>query len=681
VSEDNINIGREEQLVPELEAGARKPDKDSSTPEQGQVDHTLNSEVMQFFNKSKNRVEEENGDAFVDYLNVGERELSKIGDPRVREKITRDDEEFVIGLARVVAAKYKGDKILSYNPDFDRKASGYDEACHLCDVLLPKVRESDVSKSVLGKCESSTLRLLGKDAPITSGVPEELRALTDQEILETLASLKDSLAQAIEERAVQICQMEEAHEVDLARGDLADSIYVLSELDAYEKQLQRKLDEKGQLEEVRGRLRQPNRQYGREIYTGRLIKLLLLADQRAADATYEMSHTKDSKSKVRLREKRRQFDRISNTLFELTSLEGIDAVDIALERLEKRKEALSKQDLSSRELREELARIEEAMDFLRATTKPTFGEFTRLEAGQLDLSLKRKKVIEEIKAGEISEPQKEIERLVYLQSESLEAKSLEIQFRLLNEYLIRLQEDGGDRAIQEFFLPMINSISRSEGLTGLTLKDIDSMKLVIYEDKAISSFRGGEPKRAILVVSDRSQFRKISGDERVVGFMQPFATKYVLPSSGVEDLPIIFSSGYNEKTIRHEMLHSTDEKSIRMRRKGFDRILEEAYAYFGETILGDDGLRGDWGARMYRYFKAHSSEYRGKAHEGEFHSKVHLVIENVRLLQIKLGDSKTVLRLLVASDTLDDFFDMAEGILHPEAARIHKKIKEKIKAS
>ena len=205
----------------------------------------LNLESAQFFKISQKAVEDEGDEAKQNYIIDGSHELKRAGDPKVKEKIALYPEEYALGLARVAGVKFGGDNALKMTPEANLEGTGYEEACRLYSELVPQASDGEVSKSVLGKIKSA-VGLLNQDPDyrfIESGVPEEWREMSEQEILDELVPQKNYLAVAMEKRAREIPEMNDAQEEKTARADIADALSVLAQLDAYEKQLQRKIDE------------------------------------------------------------------------------------------------------------------------------------------------------------------------------------------------------------------------------------------------------------------------------------------------------------------------------------------------------------------------------------------------------------------------------------------------------
>lgn len=118
----------------------------------------------------------------------------------------------------------------------------------------------------------------------------------------------------------------------------------------------------------------------------------------------------------------------------------------------------------------------------------------------------------------------------------------------------------------------------------------------------------------------------------------------------------ILLSLFMDRTILHEMRHSVDPVVLEPGRTGYNSLLGELFAFYGEKIkpgsedwAGLEALVGD-----ERYFASCSAHSRKKISAEEWQNLVHRAIEQLKSLREVHGDLDAQ-RILVQAKTVDEF--------------------------
>lgn len=260
----------------------------------------------------------------------------------------------------------------------------------------------------------------------------------------------------------------------------------------------------------------------------------------------------------------------------------------------------------------------------------------------------------------------------------------EAGYEQANDVLSALEQSAGQEGVRSVFIGLVNATLKREGKPEIALDLLSSMEFTVASSESASKIAGKEIKRPALVFTDREQYERfygvISGHPHEVEGRIKCSSAAVsidmsvpMPDGTQEQVRLIISS-LNRDHIGHEVRHSIDPNL--MERQGYDRILEELFAYYYDHILDEkeieryrgrenmdnvlwDGLLASvWNAPDSYYKTYTENEDRSPKEKLTFEQYAALVkkaVGKIRSLSEQKGHLETQ-RLLAQMQTLDQLF-------------------------
>ncbi len=222
----------------------------------------------------------------------------------------------------------------------------------------------------------------------------------------------------------------------------------------------------------------------------------------------------------------------------------------------------------------------------------------------------------------------------------------------------------------EEFGKVINGVIEALSGPGLSPAEIAEFQIADVDSKSASELAGTEIARSVLIVKNPETLKKIlNGISGGVGERTGITLGTKIPAKlfqiyknvpGAERFTktgLILSDGGSEN-ISHEIRHSLDP--LVDERKGQDRVLEEAIAYYQKHIVES---KGDWKTFSERvchrdYYQRYTptSEREEKTYE-QFKENFGRIVEKIKKLKEKGGDV-AVQRILMRVVSVEQFLSL-----------------------
>lgn len=260
----------------------------------------------------------------------------------------------------------------------------------------------------------------------------------------------------------------------------------------------------------------------------------------------------------------------------------------------------------------------------------------------------------------------------------------ELAYEALTKKLSLIFEEEGQEGIRDYFLKLINAALQLDQRRIISSELLSSVELSVVSSASASQIAGKTIERPAFVFTDLDQWKKFhhtvfSGEEGVdmgegwkkcstAALAIPFNIR--VPDGSIEEVKLIFSP-LNRGSIGHEVRHTIDPQVLE--RAGYDRILEELFAYYHDDILDEEEVKrcknqpddlwqgfiaSVWGSRgaYYKTFSESEKQRGGKELRYEEYGRlVKKAVDKIRLLADKHGHLETQ-RLLAQTKTLDELF-------------------------
>lgn len=229
------------------------------------------------------------------------------------------------------------------------------------------------------------------------------------------------------------------------------------------------------------------------------------------------------------------------------------------------------------------------------------------------------------------------------------------------EYARDLLLEGGDDAVQKWFIDMFQPALKSVGREALTIEDVNSLVIGLIKSESASRIAGTSIERPIMMFTDFSQFSKFQ--EKVFGKTGAggmiLAGENFIEGTFLRDTGLVIGTR-NVSFTDHEILHSIDPHVGT--REGVNNILTEAFAFYEEVIASKETLlESNWLSFMRRL--SDESYYVAAQERGDtdttlegYQATVNTVVKAIKSLTERYGHTKTQ-RILVQTKTIEELLN------------------------
>jgi hypothetical protein len=236
-----------------------------------------------------------------------------------------------------------------------------------------------------------------------------------------------------------------------------------------------------------------------------------------------------------------------------------------------------------------------------------------------------------------------------------------------------LEQSGGTEAVQKWFTDFFNPALIEAGIEPLKPEDVQSLRYLEVISESATRIAGKEIARPVLIFTNIGEYQRFS--TRLQGKQGMASRGMNLPRDMFAEGDLLRETGLliatgNKAFIGHEIRHSIDP-NLELR-KGYDSILDEAFAYYQQDIVEaclkgyahltkpEDGpwrtLAGSIGGEIYGETYAKNAEK--KLTSEELKKLTQDVVTAIRSISEKRGHLETQ-RLLVQTKSIDELLKAA----------------------
>ncbi len=249
----------------------------------------------------------------------------------------------------------------------------------------------------------------------------------------------------------------------------------------------------------------------------------------------------------------------------------------------------------------------------------------------------------------------------------------EMSYARLGLMFDNLFDQGGVEAVQQWLLDYFNPFIEQMGREPLKLEDVKSLTISHAVSKSATEIAGQEISRSLLLFTDTGEYQRFSS--RLQGEAGMASRGMNIPRELFSEGDILHETGLliaspNKVFIGHEILHSIDPHLGQ--RKGYDRLIEEAFAYYTEEIVNanpkhyahlKDPAEGPWrflanSISGESYWQKYSQEAEGKLTMDAFHTRAHEISQAIRNMSDTFGHVEAQ-RMLVATKTVEELLELS----------------------
>jgi len=268
---------------------------------------------------------------------------------------------------------------------------------------------------------------------------------------------------------------------------------------------------------------------------------------------------------------------------------------------------------------------------------------------------------------------KEVEQQPGVDPEQMEPtfvnKKVETAYRDLQRTLTRIETNEGSHKVKELLLSLINSGLEETEIKPLNMELLREIDLKIVRSESASEIAGQAIERPVFVFKSTETFKRFNAALTGSTDAQDITSRGFVTDldmairNGVRIRIQLIVAAPDNKHIDHEIRHTIDP--YLGQREGYNRILEETFAYYWQCILKGrwqqepsrlwDDLRASiWGDSSY--YTEYSEAADHKITFNEYGRLTGRIVDTVKQLHIKYGDHTKVQRAIALSKTLDDLF-------------------------
>lgn len=216
----------------------------------------------------------------------------------------------------------------------------------------------------------------------------------------------------------------------------------------------------------------------------------------------------------------------------------------------------------------------------------------------------------------------------------------------------------GDEGLREWFVGFFNKPIVEAGGQPLTIDDVESLVYQEVQSVSASEIAGQEVSRPVLVFWKGNEFGKFYSRYRPTAQAPGAAVLSGFTGGVLEKTGLILSRPHDHE-LAHEIRHTIDPNM--QKRQGYDRILEEVFAYYYQTVGGEFNSDASWqslekliGGESYR--TTYDEESPSPVSREEYLELCRKVVVAAREMQARVGNIETQ-RSLAKSETIQDFLN------------------------
>ncbi|MBI2483618.1 hypothetical protein HYV71_00335 [Candidatus Uhrbacteria bacterium] len=162
----------------------------------------------------------------------------------------------------------------------------------------------------------------------------------------------------------------------------------------------------------------------------------------------------------------------------------------------------------------------------------------------------------------------------------------EAAYAEFGKILSELEESGGVEGVQKWYADFFNPALTEAGLEPLKPEDVQSLRYLDVISESSSRIAGKEIRRPVLIFTNIGEYQRFSS--RLQGEHGMSSRGMYLPRDIFAEGDLLRETGLliatgNKEFIDHEVRHSIDPNLEA--RKGYDGILDEAFAYYQQDIV------------------------------------------------------------------------------------------------
>lgn len=226
-------------------------------------------------------------------------------------------------------------------------------------------------------------------------------------------------------------------------------------------------------------------------------------------------------------------------------------------------------------------------------------------------------------------------------------------FAIVQNAFVDLYHQSPDH--HEFHDWFVSKYSSALGLSGerqLTLEDVSSLELIIWESTEINQVAQTQVQRPIFVFRDRGQYFKFM--KKMYDKDTTTSGMYITFDIDEEPTPLseagfIFVSREKVHEIEHEIIHSIDPY-VKVRR-GYNKLITEVLAFYRDNINEPK----EYKKLLGHYYKQFTSQLEASNHVSldTYNEYVSKVVDLVTASHAKIGQEATLRKLFLVK-TLDE---------------------------
>ena len=245
----------------------------------------------------------------------------------------------------------------------------------------------------------------------------------------------------------------------------------------------------------------------------------------------------------------------------------------------------------------------------------------------------------------------------------------------VNMMFADIQDGLTDYGIQNWLRELANQHIGEDAINKIKSEEVESLKYLNFTSESASQVAGKEIKRPVLLFSNIGEYQNFSIKLR--GESSAASRGMNIPGS-------VFSQGDLQKTgliiatdnkefINHEIFHSIDPNSEK--RQGYDRILNEMFAYYQQIIVEANSKHyshlanpedGPWGTLSRTIDESYINNYledfkdiNARLSKEELDKLMKEIVSAIRLVYEKKGHLEAQ-RTIAKSNTIEELFNKAK---------------------